>query len=130
MNLSFRLKSGLFILINYIILSTLFCNVKTTLFCDENFPGDLRQFCEKMEAGKNNTRDPNLPQGGRDLPDDRKELRCVTLSCFCPALNGKKDGTVNGCKLPNGNKLGKCIRYEMRMLTDEQRQAYVNYKLN
>ncbi|CAK5113244.1 unnamed protein product [Meloidogyne enterolobii] len=56
MNLSFRLKSGLFILINYIILSTLFCNVKTTLFCDENFPGDLRQFCEKMEAGKNNTR--------------------------------------------------------------------------
>ncbi|CAK5062690.1 unnamed protein product [Meloidogyne enterolobii] len=39
-------------------------------------------------------------------------------------IKGKKDGTVNGCKLPNGNKLGKCIRYEMRMLTDEQRQAY------
>ena len=45
-------------------------------------------------------------------------------------IKGKKDGTVNGCTLPNGKKLKKCIRQELRMLSDEQRQAYVNYKLN
>uniref|UniRef100_A0A915LV22 Tyrosinase copper-binding domain-containing protein n=1 Tax=Meloidogyne javanica TaxID=6303 RepID=A0A915LV22_MELJA len=69
-------------------------------------------------------RPKSVPEGGRDLPNDRQELRCVTLSCFCPALNGKKDGTVNGCTLPNGKKLKKCIRQELRMLSDEQRQAY------
>ncbi|KAL7076764.1 hypothetical protein ACQ4LE_003945 [Meloidogyne hapla] len=58
--------------------------------------------------------------------EDRPELNCFTLSCVCPIFNGKTDGSVNGCTLPNGKKLEKCVRKEFRMLTDEERQAYFN----
>uniref|UniRef100_A0A915MGB4 Tyrosinase copper-binding domain-containing protein n=1 Tax=Meloidogyne javanica TaxID=6303 RepID=A0A915MGB4_MELJA len=106
MKLTFRPKSCLIILINYIILSTLFCNVKAVC---EDIDKDLRAFCV-------------VP--GAELSPNRPELRCTNLSCFCPAVDGKTDGSVNGCILPNGKQLGKCIRQEFRMLTDEQREAY------
>uniref|UniRef100_A0A914LB60 Tyrosinase copper-binding domain-containing protein n=1 Tax=Meloidogyne incognita TaxID=6306 RepID=A0A914LB60_MELIC len=121
MKLTFRPKSGLIILIQYIILSTLFCNVKA--IC-EGIDKDLKEFCVGLDKIKFNKWDPDLRGAKGELASNRPELRCANLSCFCPAVNGKKDGSVNGCILPNGKQLGKCIRQEFRMLTDEQREAY------
>ncbi|KAL7077067.1 hypothetical protein ACQ4LE_003643 [Meloidogyne hapla] len=101
-------------------------------------PDDLKQFCATMNSAKNNRRyvlikikfkiNLNLfqtvPEGSRDLPDDRPELRCINLSCICPAFNGKSNGSENDCTLPNGKKLEKCVRKEYRMLTDEERETY------
>nr|CAD2182134.1 unnamed protein product [Meloidogyne enterolobii] len=102
MKLTFRPKSGLIILIQYIILSTLFCNVKA--IC-EDIDKDLRDFCRALDAIKNNKWDPKIHGAKKELPPNRPELRCVTLGCFCPAVDGKTDGSINGCILPMVNNL-------------------------
>ncbi|CAK5100685.1 unnamed protein product [Meloidogyne enterolobii] len=85
MKLTFRPKSGLIILIHYIILSTLFGNVKA--IC-EGIDAALKDFCVALDAVKYNKWDPDLRGAKGELPASRPELRCVNLSCFCPAVNG------------------------------------------
>uniref|UniRef100_A0A1I8BFI8 Tyrosinase_Cu-bd domain-containing protein n=1 Tax=Meloidogyne hapla TaxID=6305 RepID=A0A1I8BFI8_MELHA len=109
------------------IFSSLFCTVYSKVDC-RKFSKETRSTCELMvEADKAPPITPGTPiDGGPDIMEDRPELNCFTLSCVCPIFNGKTDGSVNGCTLPNGKKLEKCVRKEFRMLTDEERQAYFN----
>nr|CAD2194541.1 unnamed protein product [Meloidogyne enterolobii] len=57
----------------------------------------------------------------QDSSGDRPELKCLNQSCVCPYYGGKTDGSVNGCTLPNGQKVQKALRKEIRMISDEER---------
>ncbi|CAK5113206.1 unnamed protein product [Meloidogyne enterolobii] len=57
----------------------------------------------------------------QDSASDRPELKCLNQSCVCPYYGGKTDGSVNGCTLPNGQKVQKALRKEIRMISDEER---------
>uniref|UniRef100_A0A915MPY5 Tyrosinase copper-binding domain-containing protein n=1 Tax=Meloidogyne javanica TaxID=6303 RepID=A0A915MPY5_MELJA len=57
----------------------------------------------------------------QDSSGDRPELKCLNQSCVCPYYGGETDGSVNGCTLPNGQKVQKALRKEIRMISDEER---------
>ncbi|CAK5091819.1 unnamed protein product [Meloidogyne enterolobii] len=56
----------------------------------------------------------------------RPELECVTQSCVCAYYGGKTNGSTNDCTLPNGQKVQKALRKEIRLLTEEERNKFVN----
>uniref|UniRef100_A0A1I8AZD4 Tyrosinase_Cu-bd domain-containing protein n=1 Tax=Meloidogyne hapla TaxID=6305 RepID=A0A1I8AZD4_MELHA len=58
-----------------------------------------------------------------DSASDRPALKCFDQSCVCSYYGGKTNGSLNDCTLPNGQKVQKAIRKEIRMLTDEERHA-------
>uniref|UniRef100_A0A915NTY5 Uncharacterized protein n=1 Tax=Meloidogyne floridensis TaxID=298350 RepID=A0A915NTY5_9BILA len=101
----------------FLLFTSLFCDVYAEVDCSKGFEKEARSTCEQMVAAD---KAPPITQvgppidGGGPMMEDRDELNCLNLSY----------GTVNGCTLPNGKKLKKCIRQELRMLSDEQRQAY------
>ena len=79
---------------------------------------------------------------GGQLSRPRPELDCVNIGCDCSYYGGwhfeiwhyeilknilgKTNGAINDCTLPNGQKVQKAIRKELRMLTDEERYDIVN----
>ncbi|CAK5062730.1 unnamed protein product [Meloidogyne enterolobii] len=54
----------------------------------------------------------------------RPELECVTQSCVCSYYGGKTNGSTNDCTLPNGQKVQKALRKEIRLLTEEERNKF------
>ncbi|KAF7634449.1 Tyrosinase_Cu-bd domain-containing protein, partial [Meloidogyne graminicola] len=101
------------ILFELLIILLLLNKINAIPNCD-SFPRELRATCRIMVAA---------PPGSGDLPPDRGELQCDNFGCFCNALGGESKGK-NDCTLQNGNKLKKCIRKELRMLTSKELQTW------
>jgi len=53
------------------------------------------------------------------LKDNRKKI-------FRKLILGKTNGSTNDCTLPNGQKVQKALRKEIRLLTEEERNKFVN----
>uniref|UniRef100_A0A915NEB4 Tyrosinase copper-binding domain-containing protein n=1 Tax=Meloidogyne floridensis TaxID=298350 RepID=A0A915NEB4_9BILA len=68
----------------------------------------------------------NSPNNTEGIAPSRRELECVSQNCVCPYYGGKTNGSVNDCTLRNGQKVQKALRKEIRMLTDEERNAFFN----
>uniref|UniRef100_A0A915PHI6 Tyrosinase copper-binding domain-containing protein n=1 Tax=Meloidogyne floridensis TaxID=298350 RepID=A0A915PHI6_9BILA len=64
---------------------------------------------------------PNNTEG---IAPSRRELECISQSCVCSYYGGKTNGSVNDCTLPNGQKLQKALRKEIRMLSDKERNDF------
>ncbi|CAI4223790.1 unnamed protein product [Auanema sp. JU1783] len=67
------------------------------------------------------TSGPVLASNGPALPSDMYD--CLTIQCICNFIEGASYNS-NGCRLPDGQIMGKVVRKELRMLTESERSAY------
>ncbi|KAF7633997.1 Tyrosinase_Cu-bd domain-containing protein [Meloidogyne graminicola] len=114
----------LFILISI----NLFNNVFTlTNICEKAPDEQTKKVCNVMleamqNANENKDNNPfSIPGFAADSAADRPELKCLDLNCLCSEFGGTSNGSINDCTLPNGQKLTKAIRKEIRMLTFQER---------
>ncbi|CEF64676.1 Tyrosinase copper-binding domain and Uncharacterised domain, di-copper centre-containing protein [Strongyloides ratti] len=57
-------------------------------------------------------------------PSKKTVNQCMDIICLCHFFDGNIIEEENYCILPNGEKLSKSIRKELRMLTAEERKRY------
>uniref|UniRef100_A0A914LAT7 Tyrosinase copper-binding domain-containing protein n=1 Tax=Meloidogyne incognita TaxID=6306 RepID=A0A914LAT7_MELIC len=115
--------------INFIIYKA-FCQQKYD--CNKEPTFGLRALCKATIANVINAEnaeklDPKYsPNNTEGIAPSRRELECVSQSCVCPYYGGKTNGSINDCTLRTGQKVQKALRKEIRMLTDEERNAFFN----